>query len=106
MSTTKSNKPLVRKQKVIEEEPVEDQDDQNDQEVVDEKGISKGRKKKYASDEERKVARRIQQREYRVRKAQELAKLRTLYNKDQRAKKDKTPEIVEEPEPVIEEPQE
>lgn len=90
MSTVKSNKPLVRKQQVNDENtaPVEET-------PTTTKNMNKGRKKKYASDEERKVARRIQQREYRVRKAQELAKLRKLYNKDQKAHKQQE-EVVEE----------
>ena len=100
MSTTKTTKPVVRKQVAEEkvEEPVE--------ETNEEKTVIKGRKKKYVSDEERKIARRIQQREYRIRKAQELEKLRKLYNKDQKAKKDEEDAIVEEQEPVVEENQE
>ena len=39
---------------------------------------NRGRKKKYASDEERIIARRLQQKQYRERKKKELAELRAL----------------------------
>ena len=39
---------------------------------------NRGRKRKYATDEERIIARRLQQKQYRERKKQELAELRAL----------------------------
>lgn len=56
-----------------------------DNETVKEKQTSKrGRKCKYENDEDRKEARRKQQREYRLRKKQELEKLREMV-KDKQA---------------------
>ena len=109
MSTVKSAKPIAHTKAAknlakavsaeplpqpnpIVEEPVETTEEQveEDEEII----INKGRKKKYANEEERKIARRIQQREYRIRKAKELEKLRKLYYKDQKTAK--TKEVVEE----------
>lgn len=67
----------------VEEQPVKEVEEEEEIEL--EQSISmKGRKKKYATEEERKLARRIQQREYRIRKANELATLKKYYQKTQR----------------------
>ena len=112
MSTVKSAKPIARTKAAknlakavaaeplpqpepIVEEPAETTEETEEQVEEDEEiVINKGRKKKYANEEERKIARRIQQREYRIRKAKELEKLRKLYYKDQKA--GKIQEVVEE----------
>ena len=44
---------------------------------------NRGRKSKYINDEERKAARRQQQKEYRLRKKQELEKLREMVKEKQ-----------------------
>ena len=71
-----------------------DNENDNDNDNEDEENAeiiipTKGRKKKYATEEERKIARRLQQREYRLRKAAELKELQKFYaktQKEQRAK--------------------
>lgn len=71
------------KVEVKEQQPVKEVEEEEEIEL--EQSISmKGRKKKYATEEERKLARRIQQREYRIRKANELATLKKYYQKTQR----------------------
>lgn len=90
---TLSTQPVAEEEVVVEEPKVEEQPvkeqppvkEEEEEEIELEQSISmKGRKKKYATEEERKLARRIQQREYRIRKANELATLKKYYQKTQR----------------------
>lgn len=55
-------------------------DDNNVNELVTDEPpkSNRGRKRKYATDEERIIARRLQQKQYRERKKQELLELRAL----------------------------
>lgn len=74
IDTTQFNDTEVIKLLRTKQELVTDADN-----VVDEPPKSnRGRKKKYASDEERILARRAQQKAYRERKKKELAELRAL----------------------------
>lgn len=96
---TLSTQPVAEEEVVVEEQPVKVDTngglsktheqppvkEEEEEEIELEQSISmKGRKKKYATEEERKLARRIQQREYRIRKANELATLKKYYQKTQR----------------------
>ncbi len=83
---TESVKEMTESKKVENLKEIDESEEDNK--------IVKGRKRKYNSDEERKIARRLQQREYRQRKAKELETLRKLYNKQQKEEK-KQQKVVE-----------
>lgn len=73
-------------EKPVPIEPDNDNDDEENAEIII---PTKGRKKKYATEEERKIARRIQQRDYRLRKAAELKELQKFYAKSQKEQRAK-----------------